>query len=178
MNTSLAGSSMPCSRIQRRRARATSARSCSTARRLFFEGDLVTLKKPPHRSAAASDPLPAHRRNQFAQRQVRLLLDQTQQKVRVHFQRRFTPAPRFGRAAARFLKALHPDNRRARADLEVLRRLTSRSAAGDPPNHSLPHVSRVCFRHLPPPKSESIPINSLIQPPLGISPIQLERNML
>ena len=34
--TSRAGSNMPCSRIQRRRARATSARSCSAARRLFF----------------------------------------------------------------------------------------------------------------------------------------------
>jgi hypothetical protein len=34
MNTSLAGSNRPCSRIQRRRARATSARSCSAARRL------------------------------------------------------------------------------------------------------------------------------------------------
>ncbi len=32
-NTSRAGSNMPCSRIQRRRARATSARSCSAARR-------------------------------------------------------------------------------------------------------------------------------------------------
>src|SRR6202023_1035984 len=31
INTSRAGSSMPCSRIQRRRARATSARCCSAA---------------------------------------------------------------------------------------------------------------------------------------------------
>ena len=36
-NTNLAGSSRPCLRIQRRRARATSARSCSVARRLFLE---------------------------------------------------------------------------------------------------------------------------------------------
>src|ERR1700726_2721713 len=36
-NTSRAGSSRPCSRIQRRRARATSARCCSAARRLFFK---------------------------------------------------------------------------------------------------------------------------------------------
>src|SRR6266436_1808387 len=36
MNTNLAGSRSPCSRIQRRRARATSARCCSAARRLFL----------------------------------------------------------------------------------------------------------------------------------------------
>jgi hypothetical protein len=34
MNTSRVGSSMVCSRFQRRRARATSSRSCSAARRL------------------------------------------------------------------------------------------------------------------------------------------------
>jgi hypothetical protein len=36
INTSRAGSNMPCSLIQRRRARATSARSRSSACRLFF----------------------------------------------------------------------------------------------------------------------------------------------
>src|SRR5262249_27574521 len=41
MNTRCAGSSSPCSRTQRRRARATSARFRSSARRLFFEGDAV-----------------------------------------------------------------------------------------------------------------------------------------
>ncbi len=40
MNTSRAASNMPCSRIQRRRARATSARSCSAALRLM---DTTTL---------------------------------------------------------------------------------------------------------------------------------------
>jgi len=40
-NTSRAGSNMPCSPIQRRRARATSARSCGAAHRLFFERDLM-----------------------------------------------------------------------------------------------------------------------------------------
>jgi len=60
INTSRAGSNMPCSRIQRRRARATSARSCSAARRLFFEADIVSLEQPPDRTAAAGDPSLAH----------------------------------------------------------------------------------------------------------------------
>jgi hypothetical protein len=42
INTRWAGSRKPCSRIQRRRARATSARLRSAARRLFFDGDAMT----------------------------------------------------------------------------------------------------------------------------------------
>src|SRR5205823_8995359 len=86
INTSRAGSNMPCSRIQRRRARATSARSCSAARRLFFESNLVTLKEAPDRGAAARNLVLAHRQNHFVQRQVRLLLNQTQQKIRMLLQ--------------------------------------------------------------------------------------------
>src|SRR5215475_11152570 len=41
MNTRRAVSSQPCSRIQRRRARATSARCRSAARRLFFKRDAM-----------------------------------------------------------------------------------------------------------------------------------------
>src|SRR4051812_19887450 len=63
MNTNLAGSSRPCLRIQRRRARATSARSCSVARRLFFDGDIMSLEKSPDRGATAWNSLLAHRRN-------------------------------------------------------------------------------------------------------------------
>src|SRR2546430_11847876 len=58
--------------------RATSARSCSAARRLFFESNLVTLKEAPDRGAAARNLVLAHRQNHFVQRQVRLLLNQTQ----------------------------------------------------------------------------------------------------
>ena len=76
-----------CSLIQRRRARATSARSCSAARNAFFERDLVTLKEPPHRGAAAWNLVPTHRRNHFIQRQVRLLIDQGEQKLRMLLQR-------------------------------------------------------------------------------------------
>ena len=45
INTSRAGSSMPCSRLQRRRARATSARFCSAACRLFLKLTLCRSKK-------------------------------------------------------------------------------------------------------------------------------------
>jgi hypothetical protein len=74
---------MPCSRIQRRRARATSARFCSAAYRVFFEADVAASEEPPHRAAAACDPAFAHRRDDLVQRQVRLVGNQTQQKLRV-----------------------------------------------------------------------------------------------
>ena len=67
INTNLAGSSRPCLRIQRRRARATSARSCSLARRLFFDGDIMSLEKSPDRGATAWNSLLAHRRNNLIQ---------------------------------------------------------------------------------------------------------------
>ena len=65
-------SNMPCSRIQRRRARATSARFCSAAYRVFFEADVAASEEPPHRAAAACDPAFAHRRDDLVQRQVPL----------------------------------------------------------------------------------------------------------
>src|ERR1700722_19974051 len=77
-NTSRAGSSKPCSRIQRRRARATSARSRSAACRLFFEGNVVPVEKTPQRTAAGSYPPLTQFRNRLHQGQVRLLRDQRQ----------------------------------------------------------------------------------------------------
>ena len=82
---------MPCSRIQRRRARATSARFCSAAYRVFFEADIVPPEETPYRAAAAGDPSLAHRRDDLIQRQIRLLGNQSQQPVRMFFQRRNTP---------------------------------------------------------------------------------------
>src|SRR5215204_5067654 len=111
MNTSRAGSNMPCCRIQRRRARATSARCCSAARRAFFKCDLVALKEPPHRGATARNLVPAHHTNHFVQRQVRLLIEQSQQELRVLLQRRNAPAARLGGATAGLAKALHPVHR-------------------------------------------------------------------
>jgi len=88
INTSRDGSNMPCSRIQRRRARATSARFCSAAYKVFFKADVPSIEEPPHRAAAARDPLLAHRRDDLVQRQVRLLGDQSQQPFRMPLEQR------------------------------------------------------------------------------------------
>src|SRR5262249_50032234 len=119
------------------------ARSCSAARRLFFGSDLVALEEAPHRGATARNFVLAHRQNDLIQRQVRLLLDQTQQKIRMLLQWRDAPAPRLGRAAASLTKALDPDNRCAGADLKLFGYLAPRSSALHLRYHSLPHVPRI-----------------------------------
>src|ERR1700726_3806535 len=93
INTNRAGSSMPCSRIQRRRARATSARSRSAACRLFFEGDAVADEKPRKRTLAGSNAAPAQYRNRFHQRQIRVFGNDNQYPRRALLQGR-NAAPR------------------------------------------------------------------------------------
>src|ERR1700759_3663044 len=149
MNTSVAGSNRPCSRIQRRRARATSARSCSIARRLFFERDLVPLEEPPDRRATARNFTITHHRDDLVQRQVGLQFNQCQQKIRVLLQRRRAPTTGLGSTAASLVKALHPDHRGAGAHFVVLGCLPPRSTAFYAINYPLAHVRGVCPRHRP-----------------------------
>src|SRR5436190_2240138 len=104
MNTSRAGSNKPCSRFQRARARATSARFRSAAYRVFFEAEVAPIEKPPHRAAAARNFSLAHRRDDLVQRQVRLLPDQTEQTLRMRLQRRGAAAARLCRNASGLLK--------------------------------------------------------------------------
>src|SRR2546425_8042186 len=126
INTSRAGSSMPCSRIQRRRARATSARCRSAACRLFFEGDAVSVEKTPERAAAGSNPPPAQLCNRFYQSQVRLFGNQSQYLRRKLLQRRNASSAWLRYGASALLPALQPPDRRAHTDLETLARLAPR----------------------------------------------------
>src|ERR1700748_1580020 len=149
MNTSLAGSNRPCSRIQRRRARATSARSCSAARRRFFERDLVPLEEPPDRRATARNFELTHHPDDLVQRQVGLQFNQCQQKVRVLLQRRRAPTAWLGGTATSLAKALHPDHGGTGAHFVVLGCLPPRSTAFHAIDHTLAHVRGVCPRHRP-----------------------------
>src|SRR6516165_1931621 len=114
MNTRRAGSSIPCSRIHRRRARATSARCRSTACRAFFESDVVSVEKTPKRAAAGFDPSLAQFCSRFYQGQVRLLGNQIQNLGRELFQRRDAPAARLRGGGPLFTPALQPLYRRPR----------------------------------------------------------------
>src|ERR1700683_908992 len=122
-NTSRAGSNMPCSRTQRRRARATSARSCSAARKLFFKADLVPPKEAPYRAATTANSSLVHCRYDFIERQVWLPLNQRKQKGRVRFERREAAPARCGSDASRRLATLHPFDCRTRANVKPVGRL-------------------------------------------------------
>src|SRR6266403_5855659 len=140
MKTRADESSRPCRRIQRRRARATSARSCSAARRLFFDADAVALQKPPKRAAAAGKPALAHGRDELVERPVRLRGDQSQDLVRVVLQRRLAPAARPWRASALPLPHLKPPDRRAGAHIKTFRRLSPRCSLFNRVEHTLPQI--------------------------------------
>src|SRR5262245_46384335 len=147
MNTSRAGSNMPCSRIDRRRARATSARFCSAAYRVFFEADVAASEQPPHRAAAASDPAFAHRRDDLVQRQLRLVGNQTQQKLCVLLQRRGAATTWLCRNAASLLETLHPDHHHAAAAPVAFGRLAPRGTGLHLFNHSGTQVDGIGLRH-------------------------------
>src|ERR1700726_435734 len=153
INTSRAGSSMPCSRIQRRRARATSARSRSAACRLFFEGDAMSPKKPRKSAPAGSDPPLQQSHQRLLQGQIGLLSDEPQYCRRMFFQRRDASSARLRRGAPSLVPALQPFDPRTRTDAETLRSLTPRRPLLlDGFNHALPQVTGIGPWHRPPPQ--------------------------
>jgi len=68
------------------------------------------------------------------------------QKLRVLLQRRDTPTPRLGGAAASLAKALNPNHRCAAAHILMVCRLTPRCAALRPRYH----LASACPRNRPP----------------------------
>lgn len=162
-NTSRAGSSRPCSRIQRRRARATSARSRSAACRLFFKGDLVPVEKTRQRAAARSNSMPSQLCNGFYQGQVRLFGYHGQHAARQLFQRRNAASPRLRGGAPAFIPPLHPLNGRTHTDPEMLGSLTPRRACFNGLDHALTQVTGVRLRHRYPP-SDGINAQRLAHP--------------
>src|SRR6266576_3492256 len=169
INTNLAGSSRPCLRIQRRRARATSTRSCSVARRLFFDGDIMSLEKSPDRGATAWNSLLAHRRNDLVQGQIRLFGYQSQQPFHVLLQRRRAPAAQLCSGASSVTPALQPPHRRTGAQAEAFGRFPPRCPGRDGFDHAFPQVIRIGLWHrFGPPNPESMPQDSLTHTQLGI----------
>ena len=152
INTSRAESSRPCSRIQRRRARATSARCRSSACRLFFEGDAVSVEKTPERAAAGSNPPLAQLCNGLDQGQVRMFGNQSQYLCRNLFQRRNASSARLRRGAPALLPALQPSYRRARTDHETFTRPAARRSCFHGFDHTFPQIARIGLRHRPPPQ--------------------------
>src|SRR3974390_708859 len=129
INTRWAGSRKPCSRIQRRRARATSARLRSAGRRLFFDGDAMTGEEAGQRATTSWDSPLVKRRNNLIECKIALRADECENLPRMLLQGRSTPSARNRFVSPVFAKPLHPPDRRTGADLELFRRPTSRSSS-------------------------------------------------
>ncbi len=133
----------------------------------FFEADLLAQEEAPDSGATARYPLSAHLGNELIQRQIRLRLDQRQQKLRAPPTARCSP--RLGCATASLAKALNPDHRRTGTDIVIFGRLSPRNPAFDPCNHPPPHVWRIRPCHRSASQNGSILIDSLFKAPSGIS---------
>src|SRR5260370_20605310 len=129
INTSRAGSSMPCSRIHRRRARATSARFCSAACRLFFKANVVSIEKTLEGASTAGDASLGHSGKDLLESQIRLFGNQSQEPIRVLFQWRNTPSAPFGLRAACLAPASTPSDYRTNTQLDHLGHLPPPSPA-------------------------------------------------
>ena len=178
-NTSRAGSRKPCSRIQRRRARATSARCRSAACRLFFKGDVVAVKKAPERAAAGSNPTLAQLCERLHQGQVWMLRNYSQDLGRKLFERRNASATRLRRGAVMVAPALQPLDCRCYAHLKTFGRLAPRRACSHSLDNAFPQITRIGLRHrLPHREGESMHKVSIIANRLGIPQIQIGRKPL
>ncbi len=149
INTRRAGSSKPCSRTQRRRARATSARLRSTACRLFFDANAVAGEEAGKRAPACPDSLLSQRQDHLIQREVRLLTNEGEDPLRVLLQRRCTPSARHRIGSPVVAEALHPPDRGTDADVELVGRLTSGRSSFHEPNDSHSQLTRIRSTHWP-----------------------------
>src|ERR1700747_1605180 len=161
IKTSRAGSRKPCSRIQRRRDRATSSRCRSVACRLFFKGDVVTVEKAPERAAAGSNSPLAQLCKHLHQGQVWMLSNHSQNLARELFEWRNASAAWLRSGAVIVPPALQPLDRRCYAHLETFGRLAPRRARSHGLDNAFPQITRIGLRHRPPPPARRINAKSL-----------------
>src|SRR6476659_54166 len=147
INTRRAVSSQPCSRIQRRRTRATSARLRSAACRLFFEGDAMASKKSRQRASAPWNAPLVQCRSDLIQSEVWMLADQGADLLRIPLQRRSAPSTPHWFGSPVLAKALHPADCRTGTDLKLFGRLTSRSSRLHEVNYANPQLTRIRSPH-------------------------------
>src|ERR1700704_5528346 len=154
MNTNRLGSSFVCRRCNALRAAATSGRSCSAARRLFFKGQLQMMQKPGDRRLSNHDLLLRQSLLEFGQRDIRLLRYQLPHQILVRRQREILIAAKLGPAdAARFPVKLEESDHRTDAHAALLGSFRDGSPALDRRDHPPTQILRIWLRHpcWPPP---------------------------
>ena len=130
MKTRRRGSSRCCQRFQRSRRRVTSGRSCSLARRLFFEAHALLLEEAPDRVIAHPHPALGQLRRQCPQRQVRLSAIRASSQSR-SFASAWGRRPPIGRAAALPVARQRCDHFTALATLTSKRAAAARQLSPD-----------------------------------------------
>jgi len=176
INTRRAGSRKPCSRIQRRRARATSARLRSSACRLFFDGDAMASEEAGKRAAASWDSPLVQRTNHLIQREVTLFAEEAEGPLRVLLQWRNTPSTGHWLDSPVLAKALYPADRRTSTDLVLFGRFTSRSSSFHEANDAHSQLTRIRSMHWSALRRINA-LDSLLRRTLGI-PIHSGRDVL
>jgi hypothetical protein len=154
-NTSRAGSSSPCSRIQRRRARVTSARCRSAACSVFSESNVVSIEKNARASCGCTNPPLAPHRNGLYQSPVGLFGNHRQYLRRELVQRRNASSARLCCGASGLAPVLHPLDRRARAHLVKFRSLPPRRTHLHRFHSAFSQLAGTGLRHRPTPERKN-----------------------
>jgi hypothetical protein len=175
-NTRWAGSSNPCSRTQRRRARATSARLRSVACRLFFDSDAMASEETGERAATSWDAPLVQRQNHLIQREVTLFADEGEDPLRVLLQWRNASSTGHWLTGPVVAKDLYPPNRGTDADVKLFGRFTSGSSSFHEANDSHSQITRIRSVHWSALQRINA-LDSLLRRTLGI-PIHSGRDVL
>src|SRR5262249_54061216 len=143
------GSSVGCSAFNSARAAATSGRSCSAARRVFFESYVMTIVECPDRAYCRLHPLLGPQpRTDLLERQIGLRGNECEQPLLMLLERR-TDVTSAGlcRNATGLGPAPDPADRCRGADIEQSCRLPRALAILDNRNHAFPEIIRVSSSH-------------------------------
>src|ERR1700722_8913912 len=170
MNTSRLGSIVAWRAFHRSRRLATSGRSCSEARRLFFERHAFMVKKMPERIIADHQAAVGQLLEQSPQREIRLLGDPRQNPIPLARHKVRPVAAHFQRSrTANGALSLRPLHNAGDADHERLGHRPAGLARRHSPNHPLPQVQRIGSSHpsWPPIKSQQVESDSR---PFGNAP--------
>src|SRR5258708_14532753 len=135
-------------RFHCRRRRATSARSCSLACRLFFKAETNVVNEMPDTVIADLNTALVQLRQQFASGDIRLLFNTSPYPCLFTGQREgLFAAHRQRRRTARFGLASGPADRRGVAHLIMRRRSLPAHAGGDGGDNAFAQIERIWSCH-------------------------------
>src|SRR6516165_9768680 len=147
INTSRAGSSKPCSRIQTS-AGASDIGSLLLLRvQTFFKADIVSIKEPLQRALTAADSLFGHGGKDLLEGQIVLFGNQRQKPFRVLFERRGASSARFGFHTLCLAPTSTPSDYGTDPHLKYLGDLPPRRSAFNRFNRTLTQVRGIRLRH-------------------------------